>query len=289
MTHLLCPLCGKYSALSKLSKYESEPDLIAVSFKGLGRGKGFVKGEEYSILEDDVYAPVIAERIEKLYNMLVNHGLLVRTIDGSTLNLIRENNELKNQSASKDSRIHSLEKEERDKDSEIEELELRSHVDYIILESLSIDQSARPRFDRDSYYMVSTPETPALNLFLILLMYEIPARLRKRLLSHIYFDKNPVMEMVLRNVPERRTIADDLIGDTQWRFTGLGYAGNDPYTLKLSELKKIVSQVKDTIFSPEEFNKWILRKSYLDKMSGQDSYTDLIRIIKELENKRLKK
>jgi hypothetical protein len=289
MSHLHCPLCGKYAALSTLNPDVLELDLKVASFKGLGRARGFVKSEEYSILGDDEYAPLIADRIEKLYFMLVNRGVLKRAIDDLTLNLMNENNALRKQLASKDSRIYSLGKSEREKDSEIEELELRSHVDYIILESLSIDQSARPKFDGESYYMVSTPETSALNLFLILLMYEIPARLRRQLLSHIHFDKNPVMEMALKNVPERRTISDQLIGDTDWRFEGLGYTGKDPYPLKLSELKKIVSQVKDTIINPEELNKWILRNSYLGNFDDQDSHKNLIRLVRVLESKRVKK
>ena len=64
MSHLLCPLCGKYSALSTLISNELEPDLKVVSFKGLGRKKGFVRSEVYSILGDDEYTPIIVDRID---------------------------------------------------------------------------------------------------------------------------------------------------------------------------------------------------------------------------------
>ncbi len=225
MTHLLCPLCGKYSALSTLESNILEPDFNAVDFKGLGRGMGFVKGEEYSIMGDNVYTRILAERIEGLYNVLVDRGYLASTIDDSTLNLVKENNELKNQLASKDSRIYSLDKENKERDSEIEELELRSHVDYIMLESLSLDQSAKLRYDQENYYMVLTPETNALNFFLLLLMKEIPTQLQKRLLSHVDSDNFPIMRKMLKNIPERRTVADDLMGDSHWRFKGLGYTG----------------------------------------------------------------
>jgi hypothetical protein len=289
MTHLLCPLCGKYSALSTLESNVLESDFKVVDFKGLGRGKGFAKGEEYSILGDSVYTQILAERIDGLYNVLVNRGLLAKPIDDSTLNLAKENNELKNQLASNDSRIYSLDKEIVEKDSEIEELELRSHVNYIMIESLSLDQSAKLRYDQDSYYMVLTPETSALNLFLLLLMREIPTQLRKLLLSYVDSDNFPIMGMALKNVPEKRTIADDLIGDTLWRFKGLGYTGKDPYTLKLSELKKMVNQIKDTISNPDKLNKWILSNSNLEKIGEHESYTDfLIRVVRELD-KRSKK
>jgi hypothetical protein len=289
MSHLACPLCGKYAALSTLDPSELELELKVVSFKGLGRGKGFAKVDEQSVLKDDVYLRLIADRVEQLYYLFIDRGLLMRTIDDSILNLIMEYNKLKNQIASKDSRIYSLEKENKEKDSEIEELELRSHIDYIILESLKFPKSEKLKYDDDNYYIVITQETVALNLFLLFIMQEIPDQLKRKLLLHVNTDNYPIMKIILKNVPEKRTVADELMGDTQWRFKGLNYTGQDPYTLKLSELKKIVNRIKDTIFNPEELNKWILRNSDLGKISDQESYTDfIIRIIKELD-KRSKK
>jgi hypothetical protein len=69
---------------------------------------------------------------------------------------------------------------------------------------------------------------------------------------------------------------------------GLGYSDVDQYTLKLSELKTIVSRIKDTISNPEELNKWILRNTHLGKIGGQESHMGLIHTIKDLENKQLK-
>jgi hypothetical protein len=289
MTHLLCPLCGKYSELSTLESNVLEPDFNAADFKGLGRGRGFVKGELYSIMGDNVYTPILAERIDGLYNVIVNRGILVRAINDSTNNLVKENNEMRNQLASKDSRIYSLDKEIKERDGEIEELELRSHVDYLMLESLSLDKSSKLRYDQDSYYMVLTPKTNTLNLFLLLIFKEIPTQLRRLLLSHVDSDNFPIMRNVLKNVPERRTIADDLMGDSHWRFKGLNYTGQDQYTLKLSELKNIVSGVKDTISTPDELKKWLRRSFNLDILGEHESHTDfMVRIIKEFD-KRSKK
>jgi len=123
-----------------------------------------------------------------------------------------------------------------------------------------------------------------------LLMKEIPARLRSQLLSHVDSDDFPNMGMMLKNIPEKKSVMDELLGDSHWRFKGINYSGQDPYTLKFSELKKIVSRIKDTIFNPEELNKLILRNLHLDKIEDHESHTDImIRIIKELEDKRLKK
>ena len=77
MSHLVCPLCGKNAPLSTLDPENLPFDLKTVSFRGLGRGRGFAKSEEISIMDDDEYAPVIAKRIEKLYHFFVEQGLIV--------------------------------------------------------------------------------------------------------------------------------------------------------------------------------------------------------------------
>lgn len=256
MSHLACPLCGKYAALSTLNPDALELDIKVVSFKSLGRPRGFAKGEPYSILGDDEYTPLIADRIEKLYFMLVNRGYLLRTIDDSTLNLMKDYNELRIQLEIKDSRIYSLEKKNKEKDDEIEELELRSHVDYIILESLSLDQSAKLKFDEDSYYLVITPKTHALNLYLYFLMQELPDRLKMKILQHVDGDDYPVYLQFLRTVEIRRTVAEDLLGR---KFFTPEFSGVKPYKLMLDELKKIVNRVKEKVHNPETMLDYFLR------------------------------
>jgi hypothetical protein len=119
MSHLVCPLCGKYAALSKLNPDLLDLDIKVVSFRGLGRGRGFDIGEPYSILGDDEYTPIIADKIEKLYNMLIDQKILLKTVDDLTINLMNENNGLRNQLASKNSEIDSLNSGMREKDNEI--------------------------------------------------------------------------------------------------------------------------------------------------------------------------
>lgn len=76
MSHLACPLCGKYAPLSTLNPSILDLDLKLVSFQGLGRGKGFKVSEKWSILGDDDVTPVISERIVNLCKMLVNEGVI---------------------------------------------------------------------------------------------------------------------------------------------------------------------------------------------------------------------
>jgi len=249
MSHLACPLCGKYAALSTLDPDDYELDIKVASFRGLGRGRGFAKPEVHSILGDDEYTPIIASRIEKLYYMLVNGGFLNRAVDDSTLNLMNENNGLKKQLASKDSRIYSLGKENMEKDSEIEELELRMHVDYIIFESLSLDRLAKLKFDEDGYYMVITPKTLALNLYLFFLMREVPDRLKREILRRVDGVDYPMFLQVLKRVEYKGTVADELMGGASVEYNP---SGVKPYTLRLDELKNIVNSVKEKLSNPEE-------------------------------------
>jgi hypothetical protein len=288
MTHLVCPLCGRYAPLSTLNPDILELDLKVASFRGLGRGRGFAIRDVYSVLGDSEYTPIIANRVKKLYHMFIDCGALIETVDSSIIDQLNKCNELRRELTSKKYKISSLNKKIVDKDKEIEEIEIRSHIDYIILESLKFPKSEKLKYDDDNYYIVITQETFALNLFLLFIMQEIPDQLKRKLLLHINTDNYPIMKIILKNVPKKRTVADELAGDTQWS-KGLNYTGQDPYTLKLSELKKIANRAKDTILNPEELNKWILRISDLGKIGHQESYTDFItRIIKELD-KRSKK
>ncbi len=289
MTHLVCPLCGRYAPLSTLNPDILELDLKVASFRGLGRRRGFAIRDVYSVLGDSEYTPIIANRVKKLYHMFIDCGALIETVDSSIIDQLNKCNELRRELTSKKYKISSLNKKIVDKDKEIEEIEIRSHIDYIILESLKFPKSEKLKYDDDNYYIVITQETFALNLFLFFMMQEIPDQLKRKLLLHINTDNFPIMKIILKNVPKKRTVADELAGDTQWGFKGLNYTGQDPYTLKLSELKKIANRIKDTILNPEELNKWILRISDLGKIGHQEPYTDfIIRIIKELD-KRSKK
>ena len=76
MSHLLCPLCGKYAPLSTLDPDRLDLDLRVVSFVGLGRGRGFSKTDEHSILGDGEHSPRIARRVAELCRMFLEAGEL---------------------------------------------------------------------------------------------------------------------------------------------------------------------------------------------------------------------
>lgn len=76
MSHFVCPLCGKNAPLSKFDPSSLDLDLKIVSFKGLGRGLGFEKSDEVSVLGDDKITPVVADRVVDLCKMLVDEGAI---------------------------------------------------------------------------------------------------------------------------------------------------------------------------------------------------------------------
>ena len=78
MSHLACPLCGKYAPLTSFDPENLDLDLCLVSFIGLGRGRGFTTSDKISILGDETYSPMIADRIVDLLKMFLNEGVISR-------------------------------------------------------------------------------------------------------------------------------------------------------------------------------------------------------------------
>jgi len=76
MSHIRCPLCGKNAPISSFDPSSLDLDLKLVSFRGLGRGKGFEVSEEHSVLGDEEYSPLIAERVLDLCKMFVDAGVI---------------------------------------------------------------------------------------------------------------------------------------------------------------------------------------------------------------------
>jgi hypothetical protein len=75
MSRLICPLCGFNRPLSTFTPYEYELDLKIRQVHGLGQGKGF-EHEDYSILGDEHYSPIVADRCLDLIKMFMEVGTL---------------------------------------------------------------------------------------------------------------------------------------------------------------------------------------------------------------------
>jgi hypothetical protein len=64
------------AAVSRFDPSGLDLDLRATSFIGLGHGKGFAPAEEYSVLGDDEFSPMVAERVLSLSKMFLDAGVI---------------------------------------------------------------------------------------------------------------------------------------------------------------------------------------------------------------------
>ncbi len=72
MSHIVCPMCGLSVPMSKFWDTIDDPieDIEAVSFIGLGRGRGFEKTDAYSILEEEGAQEAIVSRCYAILELL---------------------------------------------------------------------------------------------------------------------------------------------------------------------------------------------------------------------------
>lgn len=72
MSHIVCPMCGLSVPMSKFWDTIDDPieDIEAVSFIGLGRGRGFEKTDAYSILKEEGAQEAIVSRCYAILELL---------------------------------------------------------------------------------------------------------------------------------------------------------------------------------------------------------------------------
>jgi hypothetical protein len=211
MSHLVCPLCGKNAPLSTLNPENLPFDLKLVSFKGLGREMGFAKSEEVSIMGDEEFTPIIADRIDLLYKFFVERrAIKVPLIGFNDELIIKQIEALKRQLLTKDLEINSLSnnlKEITEND------ELDRQVDYIIRESLDLANAHSQLVADDSGWHLNLPnDSPELGCYLFLIMTEISSQLKERLLRHVIREGNPTFyDSMLKHFPKRQSIAEQIM------------------------------------------------------------------------------
>ena len=75
MSHVNCPLCGRNQALSKFNPEALDDDIYVVSFRGLGRGKGFEKtGETSTMAPGDSVTEQVKDRCLAIIDFLLESG-----------------------------------------------------------------------------------------------------------------------------------------------------------------------------------------------------------------------
>ncbi len=190
MTHLICPLCGLSVPLSKLDRGNFPIDLKTISFRNAGYRKGFAPNEPVSVMGDEEITPVIASRVKELYDFFVEHGEIIPPVNPEHASLLQQLKEVKGRLSAEETNKLRLET----KINELEEdYELDRQVDYIIRSSLSIrDAREQLTVDEDGWNLTISARPGKLERYLLLLMPDIPRKLKGRLLSHINGEKNPV-------------------------------------------------------------------------------------------------
>ena len=69
-------MCGLNVPLTSFDPQSLDLDLKLVSFRGLGRGKGFALSEMYSVLGDDYYSSMAADRVISLSKLFLDEGII---------------------------------------------------------------------------------------------------------------------------------------------------------------------------------------------------------------------
>jgi hypothetical protein len=266
MSHLVCPLCGKNAPLSTLDPENQPLDLRTVSFRGLGRGKGFAVSEEVSIMGDDEYTPIIAKRIQELFKLFVEKGEIDIPIITSNDELYsKQIKDLERQTSEKNYKIHSLSNE---LDEVKDEYEIDKQVDYIIRAGLDLlNARSHLNADEDGWYLALSPHLSELECYLFLIMLDLPSKLKGRLLLHVKRDGNPLFyDMMLKKFPMRQNIAERLLDiGNETAFETVDEFGKQCVrilkpvyspefagkSISFEELKRIVKNVKKSIRDPE--------------------------------------
>jgi hypothetical protein len=270
MSHLVCPLCGKNAPLSTLNPDNLDLDLKVVSFRGLGRGKGFAKAEEHSVLGDDEISPIIARRTLQLCRMFIKEGLLksvdvIETLstekakDGKSeavitipqLELmhptatesfyINQINELNRIIINRDYTINSLNRKINENNTDYE---INAQVDYIIRNGVEVGGSENVGVDSNGWVLKINPSSEALNLYLYEVVKEIPLNLKEKLLQHVKPIGFPSLYNNLVNTSRKKSALEEL--------AEIGSVGVAEMKDKNGSIREV--KYESILYRPESYN-----------------------------------
>ncbi len=238
MSHLVCPLCGKNAPLSTLNPDNLDLDLKVVGFRGLGRGKGFAKAEEHSVLGDDEISPIIARRTLQLCRMFIDAGVL-RSADViealsteklkdikseadvtvlqpeliyptvAELYYINQINEMKHELKNKHYEINRLITKINEDN---EKYEINAQIDYIIKNGVEVGGTENVVVDSNGWYLKISPDSMVLNMYLYEVVQEIPLQIKERLLQHVNSDSFPLWyKFMLVKAPRKKTVFEEMM------------------------------------------------------------------------------
>jgi hypothetical protein len=228
-------------------------DLKVVSFRGLGRGKGFAKDEEYSILDDGDISLIVARRTLQLCHMFLEADVLKMEEVMKILNIRTQQrvmmipgNVVYSDSHDKDLEIDSLKKKITEME---EESDLESQVELLLRVGAEIGGGECLGLDANGLFLKIRPTSQDLNLFLFEMVKRIPFKLRRRLLLRVKPDELLYLAEVLKNIPRNRTLAEKLIGEP-----------SHDYPMSMKEFNDTVLWVKKLLRDP------VKKSKHLDKL-----------------------
>jgi hypothetical protein len=280
VSHLICPLCGLNVPLSKLERGNFPVNLMTISFRNAGYRKGFAPNEPVSVMGDGEVTPIIAARVKELYDFFVEHGEIYTPVWPDYESLLKRCNEYERRLSESDTLNMSL----RMRVEELEgDHELDRQVDYIIRESLSIG-NARQRLmvDEGGWKLAISPKPGQLELYLFLLMPDIPGMLKRRLLARIEGGENLIFyNRMLRGFPRRQSVAERLMDcDNENTFIVVGddgkrveriykpryYPEDAARSIGFEELRRLVRRAKEHSGEPMYIGKTLLEVMYPEKL-----------------------
>jgi hypothetical protein len=254
MSHIICPLCGKNSPMSTFHPETLDLDLYACNFKGAGRHFGFHKGDEHSVLGDEIYSKPVSRRVLSLTKMFLDNNILdigeimqTLSIDKEPEEIVNQINEQvkliiqKNELNKKCEKIEGQLLEEKMKMMQkLNDEEVNETINYALRGGLGLDNKRIIDMDNDGWWIDVDSETPGYMLYLHylypLLTEELRTKIRERVKTD---DKNTRINLniiwAIKRIP---TIAEKLSGNSI------------PYNthISLDEIKSIVVTVKNKIY-----------------------------------------
>ena len=282
MSHLVCPLCGLSVPLSKFNPDNLELDLLVVGFKGLGRGKGFEKKDEHSILGDDEYSPVVAGRVLELCRMFIERDVLnreevseklglksdtyamssqenleeIKRLKGElgSLNLIRRQEagnyqEQVNQVlALKEAAEVNCRKVAAELKKMREEATTTQKVNYILSQGRKLLPHSHIKLADSQLFVEVDMDTPEFITFLQVLLPKLPSGLRKGVLDRVQVKDDLVKPLLesLSGLPRLMAVQDKLL-EFQMRDVPQGswYVGLEP-ELDDNSIRVLVKNAMET-------------------------------------------
>lgn len=135
MSHLECPLCGRWTALSQLTD-DPIKGIYTVSLSGLGRGKGFTVSERQPVSTESSLADLLGRRASGILTIVGGElaNAKTKTLEMHLIRLRKQVNELEAQLAASEDENDETEAMEAEMEQLLHTINAAEMVEYEDLE-----------------------------------------------------------------------------------------------------------------------------------------------------------